>query len=206
MRHATWRAGTVGFLVGLLVSGCASTRLVDVWKADDLPAAAPLGKTLVVALADRPGVREKAERDLAARLREQGVDAVEALTIVPIGQQPPEREALVRRLEAEGFQSAIVSRLKGVRTDVVTASAPMPPPGPRGGFYDYYYGAYPGAYPATMVDVQKTVVIETRVFSLKGERLLWSAYSETADPSEVDALLGSVGQAVVERLGRDGFL
>jgi hypothetical protein len=56
------------------------------------------------------------------------------------------------------------------------------------------------------VDAFDTILLETRLFNVSREKLIWSAQSETFDPASVEELSSGLTSAVLERLAEDGLL
>jgi hypothetical protein len=185
----------------LLASGCASTKLAQVWKAPQ--PGPPARKVLVVAVVPSETSRRMMEGTLSDRLNKRGLQAVPANSIAPEGQalDRPKLEELVRR---EGFDAVLVSRYAGT-----TDSATYMPGGPVGssasmGFYGYYGALYPTVYSPGYVVQNETVNVETMLYRSEGKgELVWSTTSETFNPTSPYKAIEDISGAVVERMAQD---
>lgn len=52
----------------------------------------------------------------------------------------------------------------------------------------------------------KTYFIETNLYSTNTDRLIWSAQSETVNPSSIDAFAKEYPEVLLERMVKDGLL
>ena len=71
------------------------------------------------------------------------------------------------------------------------------------GYHDYYWGNYynSGYYTTDMV-----YSVETQVFSMKDNKLVYAAVSETTNPDRIDDAIEEVTKATFHQMVRDGFI
>ncbi len=118
-------------------------------------------------------------------------------------QAAPDMQKLRARLEQEGFDGALVSRL--VSVDKTRIYHPpqvqyLPDPWPSyRSFYWYYPWVYSYATPGYTTE-QTKVIVETMLYRLPDGRSVWSAVSETVNPDStlalVDELIRILGRAL----------
>jgi hypothetical protein len=180
----------------LFASACASTTLAQVYK---VPEAGPKPtKVLVVAVLPQETSRRIMETELAKRLRNRGLQAELSTTLAPDG-KTLDRAAVEELVRREGFDAVVVSRYAGTQesTQYVSPSYSM-------GFYGYYGMAYSAAYSPGYVVENQTVQVETLLYRTEGEgKLIWGAVSETFNPSNPQAAIQDVANAVTERMASD---
>jgi hypothetical protein len=107
---------------------------------------------------------------------------------------------LKAKLQAAGIDGAVTMKLidKRDQTTYVPGSS-------YGSFYDYYGGgAYMGSPGYTVTDTVATV--ETRIYSVADGKLLWSATSETLNPSDIRSDIGDIAKAVGEELRKEKLI
>lgn len=189
-----------------VLAACASTTLTNAWR-DPAFQGEPLRKLLVLGVSDQPGVRRSFEDEFAKALVASGVDAVASHTLVPRDGRLPEavlRDAVAR----SGADGVLITRL--VKVDRRTSVSPgyvtaMPAYGYYSSFYGYYGSAYVYASPpvVTQYDV---VVLETNLWQATRENLVWSAMTETVDPSNVRAATADYSKVVIEALKEAGLI
>jgi hypothetical protein len=77
-------------------------------------------------------------------------------------------------------------------------------PGTWTGTY-YAYGGWP-AYYSGDVQVDTYVRVETNVYSVPDDRLVWASASETTNPSSVRSLVEKTAKAVADEMRKQGLL
>jgi hypothetical protein len=204
-RSYQWRL----LLLGAMLSACASTKFISTWKS---PSAAPVevkgAKVAAVVMTRDDGSRRKAEDLLAREISARGAQGVPMYTILPqatLDDEPAARAAL----DAAQVEGLIVMRPVGVKTDTVE---PLPY---TGTVYDGYWGGYyaygwasPWGMGTTSSDAYSytTLSVETLVYSLKQNKLLWAGVSETINPSNLEKLMEELGVEINKELNDRGLV
>lgn len=73
-------------------------------------------------------------------------------------------------------------------------------------FSGYYYRSWsyfsnPGYYSTT-----KTYTVETNVYSIKEDRVIWTGLTETTDPEGVDKMTAEITKVVFKEMIKEGFI
>jgi hypothetical protein len=136
---------------------------------------------------------------VAAQLVASGVEAVPAWQFLP-NEGPADEGALTAAVTASRADGMLMVRLLGV--DTQTTFWPPMGPGPRFGWYGFYSGWY--AYP--QVTQTQTAVVETTLFDVRSQRIVWSAVSETLNPSSAQKDAPGFADVILTALRKDGFL
>ena len=68
-------------------------------------------------------------------------------------------------------------------------------------FRNWGYFSDPGYYSTT-----KTYTVETNVFSIKEDKIIWSGITKTTDPSGVTKMTDEIGKAVFNEMVKEGFI
>ena len=203
---------TLATTLAALALACAgsTTQMKSVEAAPPQAGVGRPTKVLVVALTQREDVRHSYESDMAGRLRQVGIQAVESASVLPAG--TPTKEALHAAVAQTGADAVIVARLAATReqTRIETGPPlgyPMDPFYRPYGLYNYYGAAAPYVYQPTYLATEKVVELETRLYRTAGDgQLVWRGTSETFDPANAHDLIQSVNATVVERMRHDGVL
>jgi len=188
----------------LLVTACGSeTSFVSSWKS---PTARPLQlkgqKVAAVAMMSDNGSRREAEDKLAKELTARGADGVALYRVTP--NTNPTDEAQVRAaLEQQNFKGAVVMHPVGKKTETHVTADPDYDPF-WGGYYADGWGSPWGAPVDTYTDT--IVTVDTRVYSLTQNQLVWEGKSKTTNPENVDKLVAEVATATAEQLDELGLL
>jgi len=199
------------FVASALLAACASTGFVSTWKAPD---AQPLqlqgAKVAAVVMVNNEASRRVAEDKLASEITARGGVGVPMYSIYP-DTKPSNEPAARAALEQAGMQGIVVMRPVSVEKEVsstpVTYSAPM---------YRGYWGAYYGAGWGTPwglatvsggdIHTDTIVQVETLVYSLKQNKLVWGGQSKLTNPSSIDKTIEKLATAAAKELQKEGLI
>lgn len=182
-----------------LAAGCASTTLQSMWT-DPGYKGGPFKRIFVIGLSARDVTARRVLEDvLVAKLKAGGVEAVPAWQFLA-NDGPADERALSAAVAASAADGMLLVRLLGV--DTQTTVWPTVMPGPGFGWYGFYSGWY--AYP--QVTQTQIAVIETTLFDVRSKRIVWSATSETINPSSVQKDAPGFADVILASLRKDGFL
>jgi hypothetical protein len=191
-----------------MLSACATTGFVSTWKAPD---AQPLqlsgAKVAAVVMISNEAARRAAEDALAREITAHGAQGVAMYTIQPEA-RPNNEQAVRAAVEGAGVAGAVVMRPVGKEKEVV--ATPVAYGGPMyggywGGYYGYGWGS-PYAYGGTEIRTDTIVSIETLVYSLRQNKLVWAGQSRTTNPTGVDQLVKETSTAVALELQKQGLI
>src|SRR5579862_3563571 len=185
----------------LLVVACAGTptTFTSTWKAPDVQAVSPVGKTIAaVFVSKNEGQRRSAEDLMVQDLNQQGAHGIASYTIMPSGQNIGGDEAR-KQLRAAGADGAVIMRVVG-KDQQVTYSPGTAYPAYYGGFGPYWGYGWGTAYSPGYLQTDTLVSVETLVYSLVSDKLLWAGTSSTQNPDNLGALIEGVNNAVVHEM------
>ena len=105
----------------------------------------------------------------------------------------------IRILADAGIAGAVVMRLVDYKSETEVTGAQYFG-GNYSSFSSYYNYGMSTIYVPGTADIKTTVMVETLVYSLEQDKLLWASTSKVVNPKEVDAvikkLVASVGSEV----------
>jgi hypothetical protein len=200
------RCGTI--LASVMLSACATTSFVSTWKAPDATALQLKGaKVAAVVMISNEAARRAAEDALAREITAHGAQGVAMYTIQPEA-RPNNEQAVRAAVEGAGVAGAVVMRPVGKEKEV--SATPVAYGGPTyggywGGYYGYGWGS-PYAYGGTEIRTDTIVSIETLVYSLRQNKLVWAGQSRTTNPTGVDQLVKETSAAVALELQKQGLI
>ena len=195
-------------LASVMLSACATTSFVSTWKAPDAKALQLSGaKVAAVVMISNEAARRAAEDALAREITAHGAQGVAMYTIQPEA-RPNNEQAVRAAVEGVGVAGAVVMRPVGKEKEVV--ATPVAYGGPMyggywGGYYGYGWGS-PYAYGGTEIRTDTIVSIETLVYSLRQNKLVWAGQSRTTNPTGVDQLVKETSTAVALELQKQGLI
>lgn len=192
-------------LAVIITISCTSTRITSSWREPDKTVAVDkLSKVLVVALFKDETSRHKAEDQMAGYLNGKGVVSYSYLDSKF---DKKNEDALREKIRKDGFDGVVTMRL----VDVDKEKLYMPGntslyPAYYRNFSGYYYRSWsyystPGYYATS-----KTYTIETNVYSVKEDKIIWSGLTETTDPDGVKKMTEEVAEVVYKKMLKEGFI
>jgi hypothetical protein len=213
VQHRQWVGGPWPVLAAALAgwaaaTSCTSTTFVSTWKAHDaLPIKAKGSKVAAVVMMRSDASRRAAEDRLAHEITKRGAVGVPSYMI--FSSSDPGGEGQARALmQAQGVAGVVVLRPVGIdKTLEVTPVYNDPMYGGYwGGYYAHGWGNTWGAPGAVNTYVTTTVSVETLIYSLVQNKLLWGGQSKTTDPQDVDQLVIEIASAAADELEHEGML
>jgi hypothetical protein len=192
----------VGLVIGLgaACGGGSSATVKDTWVAPGVTTL-DFEKVAVVMVDKDESTTRIAEDAMVKRFRERGIQAVPSyqLAIAPDAMQ--DAGAVTQALRDQGFDGVLVMRIVGTRAE----STYVP-----GSYPDYYYGFgpyYSGAWGSPgYVDTDTYTTLETNLYSLETDQLVWAAQSEAVDVENVKELVEQVASAAGKKLQEQGLM
>jgi hypothetical protein len=157
---------------------CATTNVKAVWK-DEAYKSQPK-KVLVIAMFKNQTVRRLIEDEFRNFLKYGGTDAATGYEIFS-GNELPTKEAVAEQIRAGGFDALLLTRLIDIRTEMRTVpSSGSYAPAPYGAPMRGYYGTgYAAVYSPSYQVEDKYATVESRLYDVATEKLIWTATSDT---------------------------
>jgi hypothetical protein len=188
----------------------SGTSFLETWKDPD---AQPLqlkgAKVVAVVMMNDPKARRLAEDALAKEITKLGAQGVPMYSIAPAGVAPKEGESQTRALvEAAGAKGIVVMRPVDVNHRTVQTVTPSSAD-TYGGYWGGYYGIGwndPWTDFNPDVDTDLVITIETFVFSLPQNKLVWTGTSETINPRNAEKFVHALATETAKELKRLGLV
>jgi hypothetical protein len=191
-------------LVASALTSCSpSTKIVKSWMEPGASVTADSqNKVLVIALVKDETSRRVIEDELAKRIKATAVPSYKLLT--PEMLEAASEEALNSTLKQGSFTHILLMRLADVEKE--TSYVPGTTTGYYGGYGRYYgYGASmyssPGYY-----QTDKNYFVETMIYAVGNNKLLWTGTSKTVNPSKLDKTVNEIADVVTAKMKENGFL
>ena len=191
----------------VLLQGCYSTSISASWMSEEHQPK-NFKKLMVIGMSTNVAARATFEDELVYFLRMKGINAVAASSVMPpdraIVSETPEVQK--KRLVDEGFDGVFAISLleKNNSTKYVSGTTAYAPMSFYGGFYGSFYSYYPHMYsnvyqPGYYVASQE-IILNSSLFDVDSGALLWSAQSDTSDPSSVDDAANSYAKSMATQV------
>jgi hypothetical protein len=182
-----------------LASGACSTptTMMDQWR-DPTYAAGPMRNMLIVGGKMEPTNRRTVEDAFVTALAKRGVHATPSYEMFP-GALPSKDEARNAVLK-QGIDGVLVANERGIKETTTIV-----PGAYNSGFWGGYYGGW-GTYSPGYLQTDAYVKFETSVWDANQGKLVWSAVTETENPTSGKDFLKSLLKSVLPAMTTAGIL
>jgi hypothetical protein len=181
---------------------CSSTQFKSTWRDPTAhPVALRAQPVAAFVITTNETTRRAGEDILARELSARGVRGIPGYQLT--GEKPArDSEALRRKLQAAGIEGTVIMRVvdRRVELDYVPGG---PLYGSMYGYWEFGWGMMgrPG-----YLETDTIVSVETLVYSLPQDKLLWGGVSETTDPSNLDSFIKEIVKKAGEEIRKAGLL
>jgi hypothetical protein len=191
----------------LALAGCAGTTFQSTWKAPD---AGPLGfagqKVVAMVVVPDEATRRGAEDELAVQLTQRGVEGLPSSAVIPAN-EIKDKDKVKARLEKAEVAGVVVMHVTNKEQQLSATGATYVGPtysGFYGGFYGWGWNM--PMYDPGYVRMETLVYVETLVYSLKQDKLVWAGKSKSTNPTKVDALIKAIIDGAVADMQKAGLV
>jgi len=183
-------------------ASCTTTTVMtDVWK--DKAYQGKAQKIIVIMAARTPDMRNLFEDRFVGELDARGNNAIQSYTLVTM-EQLRDKELVKSKIRSSGADTVLISRL--VDTKTIESYRP-------GLIYvvpDAYYDWW-GYYAVVFADYGYTgnvavAYIETNVYDVKTEKLIWSGHSKTERTEGEQQLITAFIQLMIRKMASAGII
>jgi len=199
MRKVFRRNGVAA--LALLIGCGGNTTVQNSWKDPTAPSR-QFSKVLNVFLSSESNSRRSAEDEMSRRIP----GSVSSYTVLPdsVLNSTAQAKAYV---VSQGFDGAVL--IRPVATDKETSYVPgttyMAPAGygTFGGYWGYGWG---GAYDPGHYRQDQVVYVESNVYSLTDDKLLWSAKTKTYNPDNIPKMINEIIDGSIAEMQKQGIV
>jgi hypothetical protein len=191
-------------VMGLAVLAGCSTLKIQSWS-DPAISERPIGKVMVVGVAQSATTCRMFENHFVEQLQQQGITAVSAHGLI----QPTEQitEAQIDEALATGaFDSILITRLAGEQSQSQYVQTGYQSSFPS--YYGHYHGYYASSVisPVGYVDTVTEYQLETNLFDVESGKMVWGGIKSVDDASSKTSNIKKVVTTVIRDLNRKKLL
>jgi hypothetical protein len=192
-------------VTALSAAACgSSTQFYSKWAGGAQPVALTGMRVATVFISENESVRRQGEEVMAREVSRIGGQGVASFNFLP--ENPRDRERAKVELEKAGVDAVLSMRV--VSSEFVTSYTPGYWTGSQHhrslwGYWGYGWG---GVYDPGYLRTDVVVAVETMLYSLKDEKLLWAGMSETFNKDNVKSAVKSIAREAVDEMHDDGVL
>ena len=191
-----------------MLTACTSTKLVTRWNDTEYKGPM-LEKVLVVGVMKDDIKRRYYEDEFVKKITSGGRQAVTSYTLMPDLKAVNDKEELVEIVKKAGADSVLVTTLKAVKEqerEVPPRVDSVPTMGMGYGYYPYYMNSYQAVYSPGYTTVDTVVQLETRVYALPTEDLVWAGNTESFNASSAGSIISESANLIVTDMKASGLI
>jgi len=206
---------STSFIILLLISSCSTSTLITYsWTNPETEAAKQY--IFVAAITEDRAAKSTVEDQMAYELQALGIESTTSLSVFQPGMikkdlDDKQRELMLEKIREEGCDGIItITLLKESSEARYVPGSPHVMPAIRYGFYggfNTYYNYYhpivssPGYYTQ-----DKQYFLETNFYDPQTKDLLWTAQTETYNPTNLDSFAEEFTQVILAKLKNEGLI
>lgn len=184
-----------------LIISCAGTETeLTQNQVNEAYKGKPVSDILVIAITGNEDSRRSFERKFVARLKSAGVEAISSEDAIPMpADLKMKKETILNAVNQYENDAVIITHLIGKEEkDVSTRGGSA-----HRGFYGFYRSRYSDSgYSSTTT----TVRLETNLYDVKTEKLIWSGKSKTWSKDSKDQIINDVIKALINNLQKNKLI
>ena len=204
MRQITIKWFLYAVFSGVLIIGCAGTKLTHTW-VDEARRGKPVSDILVIGVTykEKEAVRRSFEDKFVTQLRKVGIEAIASGDAISIPTDLKlEKDEILNAVNKYNNDAVIITYLVGKEEK----EAYTPPARGHGGYYGYYGRAYGYAHHPGYTRTHTLVRLATNLYDVKTEKLIWSGKSETLSPDSTRQMIDDVIKLLIKDMQKNGLL
>ena len=181
-----------------LIISCAGTETQLIQKQkNEAYKGKPVSDILVIAITGNEDSRRSFERKFVARLKSAGVEAISSEEAIPMpADLELKKEMILSAVNQFENDAVIITHLVGKEVkESYTRGGHT-----RGGYHGFYHSRYSYSRDPGYASTSKTIRLETNLYDVKTEKLIWSGQSKTFSKDSKDQIINDVIRVLVNDL------
>ncbi len=181
-------------------------KFTTTWKSPGISGFTFAGKKVVgLIVSDDLSLRMSAEEALAREITARGAQGVAAYRVIP-QEEIRNKDNAKRWFEQTGAAGVVIMRVVDLSKEKIPTAVVWTGASYYGSLWDYYPYAWGSAIAIGPGRTETTVVVETLIFDIAGNRLLWAGTSESVNPKDAQATVKAIVESAAERMKKDGLI
>ena len=191
----------------LIFAACRDSKITASWKGPGAAAIAPANKILVLGIVQDKDIRLRMQMEgwFVDALKAQGYNAVSAYTLYgPKMFSNKSEEAVLGQLHNSSVDEVLtVTLLDHARERDYQPGTMYGPYSPFFGYYNYWYGRM---YSPGYTTINNRFFWESNLYDVNSKKLLYSAQSQTFNPSSASDMGKHTSKMVVKNMAKQGVI
>ncbi len=191
----------------VLLASCANTKISQSWVEPDNKRS--YDDFLVIGIGESEQNRRAYESHFVESIREAGAEAEASYKLIKSNEKI-ERDTILKAIDGMEIKGVIITHMVAVDEETIYRPSmdymPMYGGGYYGGMYSYYphvnsYVSRPGYY-----TTHETYTLETNLYDVESEELVWSARSRTFSPESVQEVIVDLTKLLIKDLDEKNLI
>lgn len=192
------------FAMALAVAACSSTTVTEQWSDPEQETA--FNNLLVLSLNHNDTRRRVFESGFIEELDNRGVESTASYELLP-----DKKDLSTETIKAAVAGTAIDAVLVMRQVKIKKEDRYVPPRydyvgDPFYGSFYGYYGHFSPIYTPGYITEDTIVHLETNLYRVDGEKLVWSGKTETFNPKNTDALISELAKIILGELSKSNLI
>ena len=167
-------------MTAVLTIACSGTELVTK-PIEPVASTGPVSDILVIVVADKDETRRTFEARFVEALKAAGIDAVGSADAIPMPSDLElKKDAILQAVDRYESDAVLITHL----ADIAYAESRNRANPQEYGYYSYYGILYRHYHDPGYSRTYATVLLETNLFDVQTEKLIWSGRTKSWDKSE----------------------
>jgi hypothetical protein len=188
--------------VSVLLFSCASTKITQSWVEPDNKKS--YSNFLIIGIGESEQTRRAYESYFVEALREKAIEAEASYRLIKSNVEI-DRQSVDKAIEGLNIDGVIVTHLVAVDEETVyRPSTGYMYGGGYGGYYGNLYSYYPHVnsyvHDPGYYTTHETYTLETSLYDVASEELVWTARTRTFSPESVDEVIADLTKLLIKDL------
>ncbi len=185
-----------------LIISCSGTELTHK-QVNEAYKGKPVSDIFVIAITGNENTRRSFERKFVAQLESAGVEAISSEDAIPMpADLKMKKETILNAVNQLENDAVIITHLIDKEAkEVYTRSGQA-----HRGYYESYLSRYSHAHDRGYSSTRTTLRLETNLYDVKTEKLIWSGQSKTWSKDSKNQIINDVIKAVINDLQKNKLI
>ena len=190
-----------------LLASCANTKITQSWVEPDNKKS--YSDLLIIGIGESQQTRRAYESYFVEELIANGTEAEASYKLIKSSEEI-ERNTVVKAIEGLDIDGALITHMVAVDEETVYRSGASHTYARYGGYGRSMYGYYPhvNSYVSSpgYYTTHETYTLETSLYDVVTEELVWSARSHSFSPESVDEVIVDLTKLLIKDLKEKGLI
>ena len=202
------RSAIVSICIAVCLYGCTSTtHITGSWNNPNFPDQS-YDRIFVAAMTDNLQAKQVVEEQLAEKLRDKGIEVAKSSDVFSpnfTDDDTQDKDELLGKIREDNYDAILTISLldKDSETRYVQGSygySPVTKYRWYGDFWGYYTYWYPYVYEPGYYTQEEVYFFETNLYDAETEKLIWSAQSESYNPTDIELFSEDFAEVILDEL------